>query len=143
MKLRTLWLVVIISTLALILSSLISSYAQASEAQKAGLPKASNGKREVKVITGFNSTPEQTDEEPCLSANGENICELYKSGSNSCASSLPFGTRLYIQGLGECIVRDRLAVKYAQRIDWYFGGKERINAARSFGKKKILVFIYD
>lgn len=92
-----------------------------------------------KIVTAYNSVPEQTDGSPCISADGSNICELLEYGEVTCAASLPFGSVLWIDGLGTCTVHDRLAQKYSGRIDLYFGGAEHVQDARRFGKQELLV----
>lgn len=73
------------------------------------------------IITGYNSVQWQTDSSPCISADGSDICTLHRQGENTCAANfLPFGTRLWIRGLGECTVRDRMASRFPYRVDWYF-----------------------
>lgn len=50
--------------------------------------------------------------------------------------SIPFGTRLKIQGVGVRVVQDRLAKKYDSRIDVFFSDHKR---ALKFGKKRLTV----
>lgn len=56
----------------------------------------------------------------------------------TCAASrsIPFGTKLHIEGVGDRIVQDRLAKRYDDRIDIYFNNH---NKAIQFGKKKLKV----
>jgi len=96
-----------------------------------------------KVVTAYNSVPEQTDDSPCISANNSNICELEAKGDHSCAAALPFGTKLHIPGFGNCTVRDRLAPKFAYRVDIHMGGANKIAVAKSWGKKNLLVSIIE
>lgn len=92
------------------------------------------------TVTAYNSVPEQTDGEPCRAADGDDICERNGLGDKTCASNIfPFGQQLYIQGLGICTVRDRTSGKYAKRIDWYFGGRNELQAAKVFGKQRLQV----
>jgi 3D (Asp-Asp-Asp) domain-containing protein len=95
------------------------------------------------VVTAYNSVPGQTDNTPCISADGSNICELKNKGEESCAAALPFGTKINIPGFGVCTVRDRLAPRFSNRIDLYFGGKEKISAAKQWGKRALLVDVLD
>lgn len=92
------------------------------------------------TVTAYNSVPEQTDGEPCIAADGTDICLALEHGERACAAnSLRFGTRLVIPGIGECVVRDRTASRFGSRIDVYFGGRDQIKAARDWGKKQNLV----
>jgi 3D (Asp-Asp-Asp) domain-containing protein len=95
----------------------------------------------TKTVTGYNSVRWQTDSTPCISADGSDICALEAKGDHSCAASLPFGTRLHIPGLGICTVRDRLAKKYADRVDWHFGGADKVQEARAWGKRTLSITI--
>lgn len=105
-----------------------------SEARK-NLPKF------TAKVTAYNSVPEQTDSTPCIAANGSNICELRKRGVQTCAAALPFGMKLSVPGFGECIVVDRLAPKYANRIDLYMGGRDEVAKARAWGSKTLQVTV--
>lgn len=88
----------------------------------------------IREITMYNSVPEQTDSTPCVSADGTNICKV---DYNVCATNaFPFGTRLYIDKLGECIVKDRMNPRYQERVDWYAGMD--VERAVNFGKQKLL-----
>ncbi|MFA6406906.1 MAG: hypothetical protein WCW34_05330 [Patescibacteria group bacterium] len=95
------------------------------------------------TVTAYNSVPWQTDSTPCISADGSNICELKIKGEESCAAALPFGTKINIPGFGVCTVRDRLAPRFSNRIDLYFGGAEKIKAAKQWGKRALLVDVLD
>jgi len=89
----------------------------------------------IREITMYNSLKEQTDNTPCISADGTNIC---KADYNVCATNaFPMNTKLYIDGLGECIVKDRMNSRFKERVDWYAGmDKDR---AVKFGLQRLLV----
>lgn len=94
-------------------------------------------------VSAYNSVPGQTDSTPCLSASGENICELHEDGLGICASNdYPFGTALFVEGLGNCVVLDRMNSRYTgkSRIDWFIGND--VASARRFGIqfKKVTVY---
>lgn len=91
----------------------------------------------------YTSRVSETDESPCISADGSNICELYAKGQNICASNdYKIGTKLHIVGLGDCVVKDRMARKYTNTgaVDWYNGMD--VAGARKFGKQFIDVKTY-
>lgn len=106
-------------------------------------PTGKKAKTVIKTVTAYNSVPEQTDSTPCIAAYGDNICALEKKGDHSCAASFPYGTKLNVPGKGVCTVRDVLAPKYADRVDWYEGGADKIVTARQFGIQKLQVSIYE
>jgi len=95
----------------------------------------------ITIVTGYNSVPEQTDDTPCIAADGSDVCELEARGDHSCAASLPFGAKISVPGLGTCTVRDRLAPRFAHRIDWHFGGRPEVKGAREWGRKELTVTI--
>jgi hypothetical protein len=76
----------------------------------------------IREVTMYSSTPEQTDASPCIAANGQDICVLWKTGQNLCATNaFPLGTELQIDKLGSCLVVDRMNRRFSERIDWYAG----------------------
>ena len=50
--------------------------------------------------------------------------------------SIPFGTRVWIEGVGERVVQDRLARKYDGRFDVFFASHKE---ALRFGKRQLKV----
>lgn len=50
--------------------------------------------------------------------------------------SLPLGTRVFIEGIGERVVQDRLSKKYDSRFDLFFASHSE---AAKFGKKELKV----
>lgn len=92
------------------------------------------------IVSAYNSVPEQTDKSPCIGANGDNICTLLHRGVRACASnSFPFGTRLSIANVGDCVVLDRTHPRFAGRIDVYMGGRDSIQDARAWGVRQVKV----
>lgn len=71
------------------------------------------------VITAYNSEVSQTDDDPCTTANGYNLCKNNKEDSIA-ANFLKFGTKVRIPDLfGDrvFVVRDRMAARHADRVD--------------------------
>lgn len=100
------------------------------------------GDRFKATVTAYNSVPEQTDDSPCIAADGSDICQFFARGERACAANcLPFGSVLDIPGIGQCVVRDRTATRFGSRIDVYFGGRDQIKAARQWGKKALVLTI--
>jgi len=86
------------------------------------------------AITAYNSEPGQTDDSPCITANGFNVCE-HGEEDTIAANFLPFGAKVQIPDLfGERIfvVRDRMNKRYTSRIDIWMQDK---NDAIQFGIK--------
>lgn len=100
-------------------------------------------KRTRSHVTGYTSHVNQTDSTPCIAADGTDICKRYAKGEKICATNdWPMHTKLSIEGLGTCIVADRMNRRYTGtgRIDWYFGMD--IEAARKHGVKKLQIEVY-
>jgi len=91
----------------------------------------------IKTVTAYNPVAWQTDEEPCISASGMNICKTEKK---ICASNeFPFGTELLIADeIWE--VQDRMHPRYSHRIDLFFKTKQEV---RDWGKRTVEVVKLD
>ena len=98
----------------------------------------------IRVVTAYNvGDPRQTDDTPCISANGENICEALANGERRCAANfVPLGSRLHIDKIGVCLVTDRMNRRYRNRVDIAMQ-KDEYRKARRFGRQKLHVKILD
>ena len=96
----------------------------------------------VRFVTAYNvGDPNQNYGDPCISASGENICAALALGAKRCAANfVPFGTELFIQAYGICVVTDRTNSRYRNRVDIAMKSNER-QKAKTFGKKKLYVKI--
>jgi 3D (Asp-Asp-Asp) domain-containing protein len=96
----------------------------------------------IREVTAYNvGDPEQNDGDPCISANGENICAALNLGLKRCAANfVPFGTQLSIDHYGVCTVTDRMNRRYKDRVDIAMKVTEK-NKALQFGVKKLKVTI--
>jgi 3D (Asp-Asp-Asp) domain-containing protein len=73
----------------------------------------------IHTLTAYNSLPEQTNDQPCITANGFNVCE-HGIEDTIAANFLKFGTKVRIPDLfGDriFIVRDRMNQRYPNRVD--------------------------
>lgn len=93
------------------------------------------------TFTGYSLSVDETDESPCIGAWNNNLCELRpilkKEGRTICASrDLPLDTVIYIDGIGECIIKDRMNKRYkgTNRVDILFDSKQE---AINFGVKQL------
>ena len=96
----------------------------------------------VATVTGYTSEVGQTDDSPAIGAMGTDIWEMYQRGEWTCASNdHAFGTRLRLQYLGECVVRDRMNKRYTGtgRVDYFFGKDTK--AALQWGKRLVSVTV--
>jgi 3D (Asp-Asp-Asp) domain-containing protein len=96
----------------------------------------------VRIVTAYNAgDPRQTDDTPCISANGENICNALAAGQKRCAANfVPLGSSIYIDKIGVCLVTDRTNKRYRNRVDVAMQ-KHEYNKARRFGRQKLHVKI--
>jgi 3D (Asp-Asp-Asp) domain-containing protein len=101
---------------------------------KAPVVKPKIIKTSVHTITAYNSEVAQTDNSPCITANGFNVCQ-HNQEDTIAANFLKFGTKVKIPELfGDKIfvVRDRMNAKHQNRIDIWM--KNRTSALK-FGVK--------
>lgn len=93
-------------------------------------------------VTAYNTGDvNQCWGDPCISANGENICLALEKGYRRCAANfVPLGTRLNIEGFGDCLVTDRMNERYHYRVDIAMKLDEK-QKAKEFGIKKLKVEI--
>jgi len=98
----------------------------------------------IRVVTAYNvGDPRQTDDTPCISANGENICRALAEGGMRCAANfVPLGSRLYVDKIGMCLVTDRMNRRYRNRVDIAME-KDEYRKALRFGRQKLQVKILD
>ena len=96
----------------------------------------------IREVTAYNvGDPKQNYGNPCISANGENICAALAKGLRRCAANfVPFGTKLHIEGFGHCTVTDRMNKRYKNRVDIAMKLTEKAKALK-FGLRKLKVQI--
>ena len=95
-------------------------------------------------VTAYNAGDiYQCDDDPCIAANGENICEALDRGYKRCAANfVPFGTILNVEGYGICMVTDRMNSRYYYRVDIAMKESEK-KAAREWGHKVLKIEILE
>ena len=88
------------------------------------------------TITAYTLSPDETDDDPCIGAGNNNLCELRKTKTICASRDLPLNTKVYIEGIGICEVLDRMNIRFkgTNRIDVLMDSKEE---ARKFGVKKL------
>ena len=96
----------------------------------------------IRIVTAYNAgDPRQTDDTPCISANGENLCEALARGQKRCAANfVPLNSRLYVDNFGVCLVTDRTNKRYRNRVDIAMQ-KNEYHKAIQFGLQKLQVKI--
>lgn len=103
--------------------------------------QSSNVKTYVYVVTAYTAGVESTgkskgDKDYGITASGEDV---YQGRTLSCPKSIPFGTKIEIEGYGVRICEDRGAHIVNGRLDIYM---ERLYDAQQFGRQKLQVKIY-
>ena len=98
----------------------------------------------IRVVTAYNAgDARQTDDTPCISASGENICKALAKGKKRCAANfVPLGSRLFVEKIGVCLVTDRTNKRYRNRVDIALQ-RDEYHKARRFGRQKLTVKIID
>lgn len=92
------------------------------------------------VITAYTSEIGQTDDTPCITANGFNLCD-HNIEDTLAANFLPLGTKVRIPDLfGDRIftIRDRMNARYTNRLDIWMKSKAD---AKLFGVKRVKIEI--
>lgn len=96
----------------------------------------------VHSMTAYNSEAAQTDDSPCITANGFNVCE-HGIEDTVAANFLPMGTKIRIPELfGDriFIVRDRMNKRYTERVDvWMLSRAD----ALQFGVRKAKIEVVE
>jgi len=94
------------------------------------------------VVTAYNSELGQTDNSPCITATGFDLCQ-HGQEDTIAANFLPFGAKIRIPeifGDKVFIVRDRMNQRHANRLDIWMLNKQ---AAKEFGVKLAKVEILE
>ena len=88
----------------------------------------------VREVTAYNvGVRQQTSDEPCIGATGENLCRLVARGLKVCAANFVAPeTILNIEGYGECIVLDRMHRRFSHRVDIAMR-EDEVDRALEFG----------
>lgn len=94
------------------------------------------------TVTAYNSDPAQTDDTPCITANGFNVCE-HGIEDTVAANFLKFGTKIRmpeLYGARVFIVRDRMNKRYTSRVDiWMLENAD----ARNFGVQSVVIEVLE
>ena len=93
----------------------------------------------IRKVTAYNLVEGQTDKDPCIGAANVNICNLVAAGELICAANfVPFYTVLEIEGIGRCLVLDRMNSRYPDYVDIAFPA-DQVDEALEFGVKDLEV----
>lgn len=108
------------------------------------LPQSSDAspRRQFTIpITAYTSDPRQTDDTPCITASGLDVCE--RGVENVVAANfLPMGTRVRIPELyGDRVfyVEDRMNARYHFRMDVWM---KEIARAKEFGVQRVTIEVF-
>lgn len=90
------------------------------------------------TVTGYSSTPEETDDTPFITASNSMVHD-----GVAAANFLEFGTKIKIPSIyGDKVftIEDRMAKKHSDKIDIWFPEKQ---LAKKFGKQQLEVQILE
>ena len=93
------------------------------------------------TVTAYSSDPAQTDDTPCITANGFDVCK-HNEENIIAANFMKFGTQVRFPEYNSdqyFYVNDRMNARYTNRIDIWMKSKE---AAKEFGVKRLKVEVY-
>lgn len=103
----------------------------------------------IREVSAYNTGDvNQGSGDPCISADGENICLALENGYSRCAANfVPFGTELLIENFDrswrfQCVVVDRMNKRYYNRVDIAMKKEERSRAIK-FGVQKLNVSVME
>jgi len=100
------------------------------------------------TITFYNSLPNQTDNSPCITANGYDLCEQYETegfGNTIATNLLPFGAVVKIPSLygdKEFVVRDRMNQRYNGKARMDIWLPTYAEAKKNGVKRSVEVLVY-
>lgn len=82
----------------------------------------------------------QNDDNPCLGAWGDDLCNILSQGGTVCANNYyPWGTKLYVEGYGTCVVMDKMNSRYGKYyIDIAFPSDQK-QQALNWGRRDIII----
>lgn len=93
------------------------------------------------TITAYTSEPGQTDDSPCITANGFNVCDRNIEDTIA-VNFLKFGTKVRIPNLfGDkiFIVRDRMNSRFTNRVDiWMIEKDDALKLGKRLAKIEVL-----
>ncbi|MEK7611876.1 MAG: hypothetical protein AAB407_00835 [Patescibacteria group bacterium] len=107
-------------------------------------PFEDNRQTMTATITAYSSTPDQTDDTPCITASGYDVCENPYNRNVVAANFVPIGTKMQIPALfGDKVftVEDRMHERFNDRIDVWFPDR---SSAKKFGKQsEVTVIVFE
>jgi len=92
-------------------------------------------------VTAYSSNEDETDDSPCITASGYNLCQHNLENAIAC-NFLPIGTKVkfpQLDGDKFYYVVDRMHERYNSRMDLWMTSKAK---AKKFGIKYLTVEIY-
>lgn len=115
------------------------SFSIKASSQDAGDSGVGSDERDDSVqyaeVTAYTSRVQETDGSPYITADGTNLKEIYECTIAS--NDYDFGTRIAIDTLGICEVRDRMNSRYTgqNKMDVYMGND--VTRAKEFGRREL------
>lgn len=101
-------------------------------------PTARTGAKGIASVSAYNADPNQTDDSPCITASGYNLCQ--RGGRVVANNCFAFGTKVEIAGY-VYEVQDRMNARYdCDHFDIYL---EKYEDAKKWGRRRIEVTVID
>jgi 3D (Asp-Asp-Asp) domain-containing protein len=92
----------------------------------------------ITEVSAYNSVSGQTDDTPCIAADGSDICKRYQAGECIIATnSKPFGTIGYVEKIGQCTVADHMNSRFKNRVDIFMD--KDVARAVNFGLQNLAI----
>ena len=140
-------IVVILLGVVIILASKIKLMNEVSELRKTINAMQSKNKSTSEIIiaevSAYTSRKIETDDTPCISAWGDNICNIHKAGIGIVACPSRFNRLDLIEINGEqfrCLDRMNIRYRNGNYFDIYFGMD--LEGAKKFGRQTKQIKIY-
>lgn len=101
------------------------------------------GRRLALEVSAYTTRKEETDDTPCIAANGENICDPAKRNTVA-TNDLPIGTKVIIPSISPnvLVVRDRMNARYTGKGNMDVLA-DTVSDARVIGRRTREVIVLD
>ena len=91
-------------------------------------------------VTAYSATPQETDEDPYVTASGKRVRQGIVALSRDLEKKLmlKFGDQVILEGIGMFIFEDRMHIRKTRQVDLYMQSRQ---AALQFGVQTTLLII--
>ena len=91
-------------------------------------------------VTAYSATPQETDEDPYVTASGKRVRQGIVALSRDLGKKLmlKFGDQVILEGIGMFVFEDRMHIRKTRQVDLYMQSRQ---AALQFGVQTTLLII--